>query len=278
MQFFYTKSIDSTNSALKRVLALPEKRPPLLEEALCASLVSAEQLGAKHNILALLAYEQTRGYGRRGNTWTSPQGGCYVSLAFPLRAKPPLDPRISLGFALAAHAVLSQELAQEAELRIKWPNDLFVVRSKLAGISLECVGDHLLLGIGVNVFRPQTRQDNTQSEYKLAYLEDSLGDAACYNTQSSKQEYIVHLARKLASSFEETWNAWGSEYWDECHQALNHQLAFKHEPIVLEDRQGKPLAQGTVVGVDTSGCLCLQETEGTLSLWSSGEVHMRFKA
>lgn len=278
MRLFCAKSIDSTNSALKRVLALPEKRSPFLEEALCAPLVGAEQLGVKHDILALLAFEQTRGYGRRGNTWASPQGGCYVSLAFPLRARSSLDPRISLGFALAAHTVLSQELAQEMELRIKWPNDLFVARSKLAGISLERVGEYLLLGIGVNVFGQQARPDHTQSEYKRAYLEDSLSKAACYNAQSSKQDYIVCLASKLVSGFEETWEAWGSEYWDECHRTLNCQLAFKYEPIVLEDREGKLLAQGTVVGVDTSGCLCLQETEGTLSLWSSGEVHMRFRA
>jgi BirA family biotin operon repressor/biotin-[acetyl-CoA-carboxylase] ligase len=103
----------------------------------------------------VVAGTQTAGRGRRGRTWFSPpSSGLYVSLVLaPGRARVARDRAFSL-LTLAAGVALAEavELVAGLEVDIKWPNDLFVGRRKLAGILAEGVTrDAVVLGYGINV-------------------------------------------------------------------------------------------------------------------------------
>jgi BirA family biotin operon repressor/biotin-[acetyl-CoA-carboxylase] ligase len=103
----------------------------------------------------VVAETQTAGRGRRGRTWFSPpSSGLYVSLVLaPGRAR--LAPERALALlTLAAGVALAEavELVTGLAAVIKWPNDLFVGRRKLAGILAERVTrDAVVLGYGINV-------------------------------------------------------------------------------------------------------------------------------
>ena len=98
--------------------------------------------------------KQESGRGRRGRTWTAPEGNLAATLLLVDR----FDPKIAatLGFvaglalADAVDAVLPPAVASKVNAALKWPNDVLVDRAKLYGISLEST---LLpdgsLGIGV---------------------------------------------------------------------------------------------------------------------------------
>ncbi|MBZ5558398.1 MAG: biotin--[acetyl-CoA-carboxylase] ligase [Acidobacteriia bacterium] len=124
--------------------------------------------------LVVFADEQTAGRGRRGHTWFSPPGsGLYVSVVLaPGRAR--VDPeRATRLLTLAVGVALADAVEAAAGLRVdlKWPNDLYVARRKLAGILAEAAGDAVVVGYGVNVtaasFPPDLRDRATSLESEL---------------------------------------------------------------------------------------------------------------
>ncbi|MBU1240774.1 biotin--[acetyl-CoA-carboxylase] ligase [Myxococcota bacterium] len=109
--------------------------------------------GGRAHRLFITAQEQIAGRGRGTNTWVSPRGGIYLSLAAPLTgrfSKESLGPRL----ALAVRRVLMARY--DFGITIKWPNDLLCRGQKLAGFLLELVKsptgqEVLIVGLGVNV-------------------------------------------------------------------------------------------------------------------------------
>ncbi len=102
------------------------------------------------------AREQTAGRGRRGRDWTSPIGNLYTSTI--LRPARPAGEaaQLSLVVAVALADALSAVLPATAEIACKWPNDVLVDGSKVAGILLESQGNGaavswIIIGCGVNV-------------------------------------------------------------------------------------------------------------------------------
>ena len=111
----------------------------------------------------LVAGEQTKGRGRYGRTFFSPQGtGVYFSLL--LRPKGVLAQQ---GTGLTAMAAVAMcEAVKELSGKptgIKWVNDIYVNGKKVCGILTEAsmglesgMLDYVILGVGVNVYPPET--------------------------------------------------------------------------------------------------------------------------
>ncbi len=139
-----------------------------------AATVGAELARPGSESLVVLADEQTAGRGRRGHTWFSPPGsGLYVSIVLtPARAR--VDPaRATKLLTLAVGVALAEAVETAAGLPVdlKWPNDLYIARRKLAGILAEATGDAVVVGYGVNVtaasFPPNLRDRATSLESEL---------------------------------------------------------------------------------------------------------------
>jgi BirA family biotin operon repressor/biotin-[acetyl-CoA-carboxylase] ligase len=106
----------------------------------------------------VLADEQTAGRGRQGRSWVSePGAGIWLTLV-----ERPTDPAavgvLSLRLGMAAADALDALAAEP--VRVKWPNDLYVGGSKLAGILVEArwregALDWLAVGFGINVQVPR---------------------------------------------------------------------------------------------------------------------------
>ena len=92
---------------------------------------------------------QTAGRGRLGRTWDAPPGSAV--LASVLLKPPPDRPLPQL--ALVAGVAVADALEQLTGLavQIKWPNDVMLRRTKVAGILAEARDGAVVLGIGVNV-------------------------------------------------------------------------------------------------------------------------------
>ncbi len=97
---------------------------------------------------------QTAGRGRLNRRWQSPRGVNFYGTAALKNCPDPFRAIISL--SLATLDTL-RELAPSLPVYIKWPNDLYVGRAKLAGMLCESVtgpGNHIrgvAAGIGVNL-------------------------------------------------------------------------------------------------------------------------------
>jgi BirA family biotin operon repressor/biotin-[acetyl-CoA-carboxylase] ligase len=178
--------VDSTNAALARLPA-PRRR--------------------RH---AMLAESQTQGRGRRQRGWHSPAGGnIYLSLAW--RFDTACGPLSTL--PLAAAVCLARAL-QRAGLRghgIKWPNDILVSGSKLAGILVETQSPgpraiYAIVGIGLNVRMPPDVADESIGRPwtdLAAHLSPELRDIDRNALAAMMLDELVHgLGRFESAGFE----------------------------------------------------------------------------
>lgn len=109
--------------------------------------------GYRHRTV-LVADHQTAGRGRLDRRWDAPpQSNLLASMLFAVDAAPSpgeLIRRVSLA-AVAACRTVAPDVATPESLRLKWPNDLLLDGRKLAGVLAELRGDHVAVGIGLNV-------------------------------------------------------------------------------------------------------------------------------
>lgn len=99
----------------------------------------------------VVAEQQTAGRGRLGRKWvSSPGASVLMSLCWPVAEMPASHDRISMlvGVALAQ---ATAALIPDAEVRLKWPNDVMVDGRKLAGILIEATEHAYIIGIGINL-------------------------------------------------------------------------------------------------------------------------------
>lgn len=97
----------------------------------------------------ITARMQSKGRGRRGNSWISEPGNLFATLLMSA----PSATAAQLGFAasLATADVVASYTAAD-RVRLKWPNDVLLDDRKVAGILLETVGpDTVAIGIGINL-------------------------------------------------------------------------------------------------------------------------------
>jgi BirA family transcriptional regulator, biotin operon repressor / biotin---[acetyl-CoA-carboxylase] ligase len=126
----------------------------------------------------VLADRQTAGRGRRGHAWFSPPGsGLYASVVLmPGRSS---DPRRATALlTIAAGVALAEGVDTASGLRVdlKWPNDLYVSRRKLAGILAEASAERVVLGFGINTsiasYPPDLHERVTSIESELGQSVD----------------------------------------------------------------------------------------------------------
>ncbi|MBL0941837.1 MAG: biotin--[acetyl-CoA-carboxylase] ligase [Alphaproteobacteria bacterium] len=118
-------------------------------------LIEAETL--LEGDMGILAYQQLQGAGRRGRPWVSSPGNLHLSLVIPFQENICHLGEFSFIAAVALREVIAEILGAESEVLCKWPNDILVNGSKIAGILIE---KHerssdkscwLIIGIGVNI-------------------------------------------------------------------------------------------------------------------------------
>ncbi|MFB6421635.1 MAG: bifunctional biotin--[acetyl-CoA-carboxylase] ligase/biotin operon repressor BirA [Candidatus Malihini olakiniferum] len=119
-----------------------------------------------------IAEYQNAGRGRRGNQWQSPFGAnLYLSMFWRLENGPAVAVGVSLAIAVVIAEVLHRLGAQD--VKVKWPNDLYMHNRKLAGILVELIGKtgnaaQLVIGIGINLrMRPSSGKEVKQKWINL---------------------------------------------------------------------------------------------------------------
>ncbi|HEX2414450.1 MAG TPA: biotin--[acetyl-CoA-carboxylase] ligase [Thermoleophilaceae bacterium] len=196
--------------------------------------------GAPHGTL-VTADEQTAGRGRQGRAWSAaPREALLMSIV--LRE---LDPTLPLSAAVAICEALPLECA------IKWPNDIWVERRKLAGILVEGRPQEgwAVLGIGLNVL-------TTGFPPELEGIATSLTLAG---SDLTVEEVLAALLHEL--------DRWLRRPHDRVLAAWRERDALRGGPV----RWGG--GQGTAAGIDSSGAL-LVDTPGGRVVLDAGEVHL----
>lgn len=155
----------------------------------------------------VIANEQTAGRGRGGKSWQSqPGAGIWLTLVERPAETSGLGV-LSLRVGLAAAEGLDRFASEP--IRLKWPNDLYVDRGKLAGILVEArwreqAVDWVAIGLGVNVIAPDNLEKaaglepGTSRLDVLSELVPSLRAAARASGPLGPEEREEFNARDLA--------------------------------------------------------------------------------
>lgn len=94
--------------------------------------------------------QQSAGRGRLGRQWLSaPGSSVLMSVCWPIDNLATTHDWVSMSAGVAVARALEQ-IAPDAVVRLKWPNDIQVGGRKLAGILIEATNYSFIIGIGIN--------------------------------------------------------------------------------------------------------------------------------
>ena len=104
--------------------------------------------------LIVLAKEQTKGRGRRGNNWISPFGNIYCSIALSVNISS--NDFFKLAMLTSVAVKRSLEHIGLIDILFKWPNDIFCHNKKISGVIQESYLNKikkqiLIIGVGINI-------------------------------------------------------------------------------------------------------------------------------
>ena len=225
------------------------------------ALQLAMQAGLQFPLL-VLAENQTAGRGRNANQWWSHQGALCFSLILETdtaELPPNLWPQASMTTGLAVCEALEKLLPTD-EIRLKWPNDVYVAHKKICGILVESPRQDpkkLVLGIGINVNNscqaaPSDLADSMQSMSDVAKHPFLLTDV------------LVGVLRKLFERLNSI------DKWDqELHAGWQKRCLLTDRSIRVKTIQKE--IEGLCRGIDEQGALLVQ-TAGNLERCLSGTI------
>jgi BirA family biotin operon repressor/biotin-[acetyl-CoA-carboxylase] ligase len=206
----------------------------------------------------VIAETQTRGRGRLGREWLSPQGGIYLTLILRPRISPAYAPRINLMVSIAVASTIRELFGLRAEL--KWPNDVQIGGKKVCGILAEMsaemdVVNFVNVGIGTNV-------NNSMSRFRevATSLKDELG------REISRKRFLSALLAEM----------------DE-RRAILMEPELLHQYRRLSCTLGRDVRMtslgeevtGKAIDVDAMGALVLKEKDGSLRTVVVGDcIHL----
>lgn len=205
----------------------------------------------------LVARRQTAGRGRQGREWFDGAGNFMGSTVVSVDEAGPPPATLSFVAALAVRDAVASAIAVEAELALKWPNDVLLDGGKLSGILLEMVRGQIVVGIGVNLARaPQL------SDRKTAALAD-IGDPPA----------LEAFAANLATAFDRRLESWRTYGLGATLQAFIAQsIHAQGSPVTVHDTDGSVLT-GSFAGLEESdGALRLRLADGSERVIRAGDI------
>ena len=205
----------------------------------------------------LVARRQNAGKGRQGREWYDGAGNFMGSTIVEIRKGDPAPASLGFVAALAVGQAVNEALSGACRPTLKWPNDVLLAGHKVSGILLEMVGNHIVVGIGVNLVSSPDLPDR-----KTASLSD-------YDVTTNLEDFAQALSRVFARYLE----AWRSEGLPKILQAFLHNSDHHTgAPVTVHDTDGSKL-EGTFAALETSdGALRLRLADGSERVIRAGDI------
>jgi BirA family biotin operon repressor/biotin-[acetyl-CoA-carboxylase] ligase len=201
--------------------------------------------------LLVLAEQQTAGRGRGNHRWWSAAGALTFSLVIPLDdIAGDCLPRLGLTAGLAVCQAV-EHFAPQADLALKWPNDVYLDERKLAGILIELPARRppcAVLGIGINANNSLNGADP-----ELARTSISLVDAL--QSPVDRSELLIACLQQLEQRLDALRRQSANlvDQWRAYHMLQGRSLE-------IDTYDGR--LNGVCVGIDDDGALVVSTPSG----------------
>jgi BirA family biotin operon repressor/biotin-[acetyl-CoA-carboxylase] ligase len=213
----------------------------------------------------VVAETQSKGRGRVGRQWSSPQGGVYFSIIL----RPDMKPSEALRLPLVAGVAVAQAIKRNTKLtpKLKWPNDIMLGSKKIGGILTEMNAemdrlDWVIVGIGLNV--------NTPHE---SFPEEVEGVATSLMEAGGKNILRVKLLQDILFEFESLYDELAKSGFETIRmkwKALSNTIGAN---VVVNMPTEK--VTGKAMDIDSDGALILKKEDGSLEKIIAGVVSLR---
>lgn len=211
----------------------------------------------------VFAESQTKGRGRLGRKWISPER---KGLWFSVLLRPDLRPQEATQLTVASATALRRAIAAETGLQpeIKWPNDILIDGKKVAGILTELSAEvdrvkHIILGMGVDV-----NQDASELPLELRKTATSLKIER--GEMISRAELAVAILRALDEDYA---RICGGKFTAVADEWEAHCATIgKNVTVLIGDRK----IRGRAESLDDDGALLVRTEHGHLERIIGGDV------
>jgi len=212
---------------------------------------------------ACIAEYQQAGRGRRGRKWFSPFGSnLYMSMYWRLDQ----GPAAAMGLSLVIGIIIAEVIQSlgAPDVRVKWPNDLYLNDRKLAGILVELTGKtgdaaQIVIGAGVNLLM---RSEGT-AEINQGWI--NLQEAGVDIDRNELAAKLINSLREALPIFERDGLAPFVSRWEALDNFINRPVK-----LLIGDRE----VHGIARGIDKQGGLLLEQN-GVIKSWVGGEISLR---
>lgn len=237
------KSVTSTNTLLKELASQGESEGKVL-----------------------IAETQTKGRGRLGRTFYSPEKtGIYMSIL--LRPKLTVEDSLYITTSTALAVAKAIEKVADCEAKIKWVNDIYCNGKKVCGILTEAGIDfegggleYAVVGIGINVTSPQEGFPE-----ELRNIATSIFDEKMYSSNMRSQ-----LVAEILNGFWEYYDNISKKTFLEEYR--NRSLLLGKEIDIIS---GAKTQRALALDIDNNARLVVKLPDGEIRTLSSGEVSIR---
>ena len=222
-----------------------------------------DRMAHLQNGFVCIAEAQTQGRGRHGRTWISPYGASlYLSMYWSFAGGYQSISGLSLVMGIAIAKALTQY--QVTDVKLKWPNDVYIDHKKIAGVLIEVEGQlgtscDCVIGIGLNVDLPKSKMDIDQPWTDLTQATGSPVD------RNRLAATLINSLVEHIKIFESSGLAPFVEQWQPLDVYHN-----KHIKLLM----GKTEIEGICKGIDANGAILL-ETNGMTKAFHGGEISVR---
>ena len=195
---------------------------------------------------------QAAGRGRLGRSWETPAA---TAILCSVLLRPGAERRaaeLSLVGGIATALAVEDALGRPSQ--IKWPNDVLVDGSKVAGVLAERRDGVVVLGIGLNV---NQRTEELPADTKIP--------AASLYTVDGVNRRRAPLLAALLAHLEHAYARWEVGAIDALHDELSARDFLRNRSVTVDGERG------VAVGIDRSGRLEV-EIAGERRIVESGEI------
>lgn len=202
----------------------------------------------------VIARRQRQGRGRGSNQWWSSEGALTFSLIVRLdRDLVPASrwPQFSLAAGAGICAGL-EDLVPAGDVRLKWPNDVYLEGRKVCGVLVEVPAEaasgHLVIGVGLNV-------NNSAKDGPAEIRDRAIGLIDVHNAELEMTGVLSAVLRGIAAEFAGIERAdpdRGSRWRKRC--LLSGRVVTLHD--------GVRTVSGTCRGIEDDGALLLETPAG----------------
>ena len=210
-----------------------------------------KRISSNKDILVVTADKQTKGKGRKGKKWYSPEGNISLSLAFVDRE---FGAPVSIATGILVKDALTEIFNLET-IKLKWPNDLIFKNKKIGGILVEkevfANYTKTIVGIGINL--------------ELDKKESWWGDFRSLNGKNLRDKIINKILMKFETLFRHGLDDW-KNLWD--HSCI-------HNNAIIRVARNDETIKGKYLGINNTGELLLEDERGGIISFSSGEVSIK---